>query len=111
MTTEKYDIMVLAYDASRQRARTLSRANLREQVGRPAEYGQRVCVDPRGRYVAAILYQGMLSIMPLRRRSGSWSLSGLKGQEDAAAAAAAAGHSATFGIDAGKVLGVANNLR
>ncbi|KAI9594127.1 mono-functional DNA-alkylating methyl methanesulfonate N-term-domain-containing protein [Syncephalis fuscata] len=66
-TTEKYQIGVLAYDPVEQKVATIIHGSLRERVGRPVEQGQRILIDPTGRVIASLLYQGMINITPIHQ--------------------------------------------
>jgi hypothetical protein len=66
-TTEKYRLGVLVYDPIKAQINTLAHGDLTERVGRPAEHGNRVLIDPKRRMIVSLLYQGMLNVIPVNQ--------------------------------------------
>jgi hypothetical protein len=65
VTTEKYQCVVLAYDQERKRLKPVRYGKLDNPIGRPAEKGQLIRIDPSQKYIIAHLYQGLITLIPV----------------------------------------------
>lgn len=60
---ERKKFCLLSYDAEEQKIVVRSVANVRERIGRDSELGQRGFLDPDGRMIGLMLYDGLLKVM------------------------------------------------
>lgn len=64
--TERKKIAVLAYDSAQRKIVTKSMGNVKDRIGRDSEMGQRGFIDPEGRLIGMILYDGLLKVSVTR---------------------------------------------
>lgn len=60
--TERKKVAVLSYDQTQRKVITKSMGNVKDRIGRDAEMGQRGFIDPEGRLIGMILYDGLLKV-------------------------------------------------
>lgn len=60
--TERKKISILAYDSVQKKIITKSMGNVKDRIGRDAEMGQRGFIDPEGKMIGLILYDGLLKV-------------------------------------------------
>lgn len=65
LTTEKYKFAVLEYDSLNSTIVTRATGDARDAIGRPADVGQKVTIDPDGRLIGMHIYDGVFKAMPL----------------------------------------------
>jgi DNA damage-binding protein 1 len=63
--TERKKIAILAYDSVQKKIITKSMGNVKDRIGRDAEMGQRGFIDPEGKMIGMILYDGLLKVCAL----------------------------------------------
>lgn len=60
--TERKHFCILSYDGMNNTLITRAKGNLKDQVGRSLEQGQRGILDPDGRMIGMMLYEGLLKV-------------------------------------------------
>lgn len=60
--TERKHFCILSYDENNNTLITRAKGNLKDQVGRSLEQGQRGALDPEGRMIGMMLYEGLLKV-------------------------------------------------
>lgn len=63
--TERKTFCILGYDNVNKKFITRASGNLKDRAGRELEYGYRTTVDPDGRMIGIIIYQGSFKILPI----------------------------------------------
>ena len=67
LTTDRFQLAVLSFDARERRLVTLASGDLRDRIGRPCERGQLVVADPAHRALALQFCDGLLKLLPCER--------------------------------------------
>eukprot|EP00842_Homolaphlyctis_polyrhiza_P004084 jgi/Hompol1/4677/HPOL_000799-RA len=63
--TERYKMLVLSFDADRQKLVTEATCDVRDIKARPADGGQMAVIDPRNRMIALHISQASIKIIPM----------------------------------------------